>query len=142
MSQNERGFTLIELLMTLMIIAMMMLFIVPQLINLYEKQIEKQFLTVLEQDFLMLQNSSFQNYDYNRIIFREDSYSLSFAFDSSRQIRREYPKNMTINYNNTNIINFNYKGTIVNPGTLTIRSKHMNKKLVFPFGKGRFYVAE
>lgn len=142
MNKNEYGFTLIELLITLTIIAFIISLSAPFLINIFERQAEKQFITLLEQDILLLQNSSFGKYEYNRIIFRDDHYTLAFKTDREKYITRHYPKHLTLRYNNTNIINFNHKGTIVNPGTISIKSKHMNKKIVFPFGRGRFYVKE
>src|SRR5699024_347343 len=131
-----------ETLLTLTIIALFISLSAPLLMTTFEKQSEKQFLTLFEQDILYLQNESFGRNSYNRIIFREDYYTIMHDQDVERTIVRHYPEHLTISSNNTNIISFSRTGTIVNPGTISFQSKHKKNKIVFPFGKGRFYVTE
>lgn len=140
--KNERAFTLIELLITLTIITFIIAISSPLLISLIEKQTEKQFLAILEQDVLLLQNSTLNKYEYNRIIFRSDHYEVVFNNRDVKNIVRYYPKNLSISYNNTSAISFNHKGIVTNPGTALVQSDHMLIELIFPFGRGRFYVQE
>src|SRR5699024_9164033 len=96
----------------------------PILITLFEKQTEKQFLALFEQDILLLQNNTIDKYEYNRIIFRDDHYELMFNDKNIANIVRHYPIDLSLSYNNTPIISFNDTGTIINPGTLKVKSKY------------------
>lgn len=137
--KSERGFTLIELLFTLTVVAFIISLSVPFLIATFEKQKEKQFFTLLKQDILLLQNSTFRTSDYNRIFFRIDHYQIIFDSNKYESIIRQYPQHTSL-MGNTTILNFKKDGTVIDPRTITLRSKYGNKDLVFPFGKGRFYV--
>lgn len=138
---NENGLTLIELLFTLTVITFIISLSVPNLIPIFEKQEENKFITLLKQDVLLLQNYSFRNDNYHRIIFRKDHYQIVFARSEFESIIRHYPSHILLQ-GNTIILNFNKNGTVVTPRTITFKSKYGNKSIVFPFGKGRFYVKD
>lgn len=142
MIQDERGFTLIEMLITLMFIGLMIVLTLPYLIAIFEKQAEKQFFTSLEQDVLLLQNSTFRTFDYNRVIFRKDHYRLALPTDRNESINRQYPKHITLSSDHSLIVEYNHRGTVIDPSTITFRVKNRYIDIVFPFGKGRFYVNE
>src|SRR5699024_6272268 len=137
MVRIENGFTLVELLFTLSVIAIIASLSVPLLFSSIEKHSENQFLTLFEQDVFSIQNQSFGTNEYIRLIFRQDYYVIIHGNRQDENVIRNYPDHLTVSHNNSNIISFNNNGTIMNPGTISMTSKHMNKELVFPFGKGR-----
>lgn len=135
---KEDGFTLIEMLMVLGIISTLVLLAFPLQFNVLKEQEEKQFLKTLASDVLYIQQRSTLTSGMNRITFNENSYRITV--DGGPSMNRAYPKGLTIDTRTDRNITFNYNGNIKNPRTLYLVSSLNSYRMVFPFGKGRFYL--
>ncbi|CDO01904.1 ComG operon protein 4 [Oceanobacillus picturae] len=135
---KEDGFTLIEMLMVLGIISTLVLLAFPLQFNVLKEQEEKQFLKTLASDVLYIQQRSTLTSGMNRITFNENSYRITV--DGRPSMNRAYPKGLTIDTRTDRNITFNYNGNIKNPRTLYLVSSLNSYRMVFPFGKGRFYL--
>lgn len=139
---KENGFTLLEMLIVLVIWSVLILFIVPINFDTLEKQQEKEFFKTLEFDVLYAQNLSTSTTDYVRINVREDSYIIRAGNIKNEMIKRDIPEGWIIDYKRLPLISFDHNGRMKTPGNFLIKTKHSTYKIIFPFGKGRFYVVE
>jgi len=135
---NENGFTLIELLLSLSIVMMMLLLVVPISLSTLESAEEKQFFQTLEFDVLYIQSIAHE--DILTTIRFADNHYLITRGNQQGTIRRDYPKGVTINARANNIITFEHHGSVRNPRTIEIHTKHGSYRMIFPFGKGRYYI--
>ncbi|MGP4065095.1 competence type IV pilus minor pilin ComGD [Oceanobacillus sp. M65] len=135
---REDGFTLIEMLMVLGIISTLVLLAFPLQFNVLKEQEEKQFLKTLASDVSYIQQRSTLTSGMNRITFNENSYRITV--DGRPSMNRAYPEGLTIDTRTDRNITFNYNGNIKNPRTLYLVSSLNSYRMVFPFGKGRFYL--
>ena len=138
---KKNGFTLIEMLLTLSILSILFLLTIPVQSDLLTKQQEKQFIELLQQDVLFLQNqSSKHRRDEMYIRFYDDYYSI-LSWINEPYAHREYPAGWTLVANNqTRLIRFVQTGTILQPRTLVMYTPSEKIYIVFPLGKGRFYI--
>lgn len=135
---KNNGFTLIELLMALSIVSVMLLLVVPISLSLLERQQEQQFFQTLEFDILYVQ--SMAHYEtMTTLVFAEDHYRITGG-NQGGTIRRSYPKGVTIDYRTDRDITFEYHGSIRNPRTILIHTNNESYRMIFPFGKGRYYI--
>ncbi|WP_042223465.1 competence type IV pilus minor pilin ComGD [Oceanobacillus manasiensis] len=132
------GFTLIEMLVVLSMLGIMISLALPLQFKLLKEQEEIQFFSMLESDVMYIQQRSTLSADMNRITFNEESYRITS--DEQPSIIRIYPEGLTINTRNERNITFNNNGNIKNPRTLYVNSSLNTYRMVFPFGKGRFYL--
>lgn len=140
--KNKNGFTLIEMLFTLAILSILILLFVPSFNKTVQNQQVNQFLHVLQSDVLYMQNLSTGNKSDIRMIFNENHYVVTNYLSNDIFIERQYPNDVTIQTRTINYVSFNDKGTIRYPGTIQIKSRHKNYRVIFPLGKGRFYIDE
>ncbi|WP_404453415.1 competence type IV pilus minor pilin ComGD [Oceanobacillus kapialis] len=134
---KEDGFTLIEMLVVLSMLSVMALIAFPLEFRVLKEQQEKQFLNTLASDVMNIQQRSTISTGMNRITFYEDSYLVR---SEQSEIIRDYPDGLTIDTRTNRTINFNHNGNIKNPRTLFISGPIQHYRMVFPFGKGRFYL--
>ncbi|AXI09454.1 DNA transport machinery protein [Oceanobacillus zhaokaii] len=138
---NFKGFTLLEMLMVLSIMSVMLLLIVPINNNNLEKVQSTKFIEQLEYDILMIQNLSTTADDSFSIRFYNDRYSILQGMNPAFATRN-YPPGFKIDRKNYDSIKFNKNGSIINPRTIDIIVGEKKYLLVFPLGKGRFYISE
>lgn len=145
MIPRKNGFTLIEMLFVLSICSIIITLSVPLIFSTLEKQEEKRFLETFEFDVLYMQNLSIGKTDgYLRIEFYEDNYSILNGTTDETLLVRNYPKHVTVTINTWAMksISFNKNGVIKFPGNVSIVINNTEYILVFPLGKGRFYIDE
>lgn len=142
MLQTERGFTLIETLFALSILSVILLLIPKHQVEQINKLENQHFLGTLEMDVLYVQNKrSTQEISKSYILrFYPDNYSILFNY--STEIRREYPPLFSLDTPFPKDIEFSVGGVIKNPQSIFISFGEERYRIVFPFGKGRFYVEE
>lgn len=139
----EVGFTLIEQLISLMVLTIIIMLVVPIAFNRMNDINEQQFLKVLSNDILYIQNMAI-NYPetYTRIWFRENDYVIVGGYLGNVLTRRTIPDNWKITRHSLGEISFNKAGTIRQPGSLRIETPTNTYKVVFPLGKGREYIVK
>lgn len=138
---KKNGFTLIEMLFTLSILSILFLLTVPVQSELLGKQQEEQFIETLKQDVLFIQNqSSKHTRDEMYIRFYDNHYSILSGVNKPFA-ERDYPADWTlVASNQTRLLRFVQSGTVLQPRTLVMYTPSEKLFIVFPLGKGRFYI--
>lgn len=139
---NSSGFTLLEMLFSLAILMILLTITVPLVFSTIEKQTEKEFFKVFKSDVLFLQNQSIGTNQYYRLVFYDDHYKIIDSSTGESLVVRTYPNQLTVDGRLLKRISFNARGTIKQPGTMTISTEETTYRIIFPLGKGRFYIDE
>ncbi|WP_339228113.1 competence type IV pilus minor pilin ComGD [Oceanobacillus sp. FSL K6-2867] len=138
---NNQGFTLLEVLFVLVIFSIISVIFPPFQSEIIEKQKDKQFLETLEIDVLYVQNMTYLTTGENVFIrFYQDNYKIIQG--SNIITERVYPDGWNVDYRLNSDIRFNGKGTFLYPRTIHITTTYSEYRIVFQFGKGRFYIAK
>ncbi len=137
---NKNGFTLLEVLIALSILSIFVLLYPPISIDKIEKIRFQQFINVLKSDVLYTQNLSTTTESYVRLTFYSDGYKIRNG--AKVLIRRTFPKGIDIDNRQGHEILFKNSGTIVNRKKIQIKLNDAVYLIVFPLGKGGFYVEE
>nr|WP_272917072.1 competence type IV pilus minor pilin ComGD [Pontibacillus yanchengensis] len=113
---------------------------IPLSTSIYREYKEDLFLKQLKTDILSIQQDTMTEGETYSVFLKKDHYEIY----NHRLIREvPYPKGWWIEtFTSTNKIYFDVNGRIRSPGTFYIRTPTKSYKMVFPFGKGRFYVTE
>lgn len=138
----EAGFTLPELLIVLSIISILLFVAISFGDNSLENIEMNNFIEVFESDVLYIQNAALGTRKNIRIIFRDDYYVIIHEETAIADIRRNYPPQFNELFVTQRRIVFSNSGALINPSTITFMTDVNKYKLVFPLGKGRYYVAE
>lgn len=140
MPQTEQGFTLIETLFALSILSLILFLIPKQQVEQIDKLELQHFLDTLEMDVLYLQNTaSTQEIDIPYVLkFNSDNYSI--MLDRSTEIKRDYPAQFSLVTPFPKNVEFYISGVIKNPQTIRVSLAGEPYQIVFPLGKGRYYV--
>ena len=141
MDKQINGFTLIEMLFVVMILGVLIFIAVPIVIKSIERQEIKQFFAVLEADVFFIQNQALGTRQNYRIVFDEDYYII-LGDKNGNDIKRHYPTHFTQDVKINNRVTFSTQGTIIDPIKLLFKHRDTKYKIVFPLGKGRYYVEE
>lgn len=136
--RNNNGFTLIELLFVLVIVSTIALFVLPSMYRTYSKQQTKHLLQVMESDVFLIQNHTLYTLNNNRIFLDKDHYIVQ---NERNHNVRTYPHDLRL-INAATRIRFSTNGTVYDPTGYMFQDEHGTYKIVFPFGKGRFYIDE
>lgn len=137
------GFTLVELLLVLVIVSLFTLLGLRISTAALHKQYENHFFTTLTQDVRYAQNLSMNNKTADvRIHFNPISYRVVSEQKGFTSITRDLPNGWTIRTSNFTIVSFTATGSLKYSGTVYIDSPHHQFKVVFPLGKGSYYVTE
>lgn len=142
MMNKESGFTLVEMLLVLAIWSILILFIIPIDLNMLEAQQEEKFIETLAFDVLYIQSLSTTLEDHIRIQFFRDNYTVRVGTFENEMIKRQLPKGWSISYRVLPFITFDKNGRVKKPGNILIHTNSTTYRIIFPFGKGRFYVVE
>jgi competence protein ComGD len=137
--KKEKGFTLLELLITLSILMIMLLLVAPISLSTLDAAEEERFFQTLEFDVLYIQSMAHERLS-TTISFADDHYKIIRRAQEGGTIRRYYPKGITINSRISNEITFDYRGSVRNPRTIEVHTKNETYRMIFPFGKGRYYI--
>ncbi|MBP2078203.1 competence type IV pilus minor pilin ComGD [Oceanobacillus polygoni] len=139
--KTNNGFTMLEVLFVLAIFSIIIVIFPPFQLEFFEKKKDKQFLETLEIDVLYVQNMSYLTAGEDIFIrFYKDNYKV--FQDSKIILERVYPTGWAVDYRQNSDIRFNGKGTFLYPRTIHITTTYTEYRIVFQFGKGRFYIAE
>jgi|SRR5690625_306889 len=137
-NKEERGFTLVELLLTLVVLTVFLSLVLMPLNDVFKKVQVDQFFAIFEADVFHTQANVLNTVHTNRVIFDSGFYSV--VGDGGKRIYvREIPPFITI-ANRDFRIQFNINGTIIQPRTYRIYVEDDTYAIVFPLGKGRYYV--
>lgn len=137
--KNDEGFTLLEVIFALTIWTILITITVPIVMTNLDEQREKEFLKTLMSDILHVQTISHGTYNKDAsIIFNETQYVIKHR-SNIRNISRDYPMGFESEERTFNEVSFS-NGTIRKAGTVLLRSKDTNYRIIFPFGKGRGYI--
>lgn len=136
--KNSKGFTLLELLFVLTIVSIVSLLILAPMFNTVTKQQSKHLLQTLESDVFLIQNHSLHSASNNRILMNKHHYIVRYE---DKNILRTYPNDLQLTSISSRI-RFSTNGTILEPQTYLFKDSYEKYKIIFPFGKGRFYIEE
>lgn len=136
---ERNGFTLIEMLLVLTVLSILISLALPAHSSSLTKQQENQFIEVLQNDVLLIQNqASITSKERMYIRFYDDHYLVLHGRNPS-YAKRDYPDGWSLLTSNR-ILEFHLNGTVLSPRTFIMHSKKERIALVFPLGKGRFYI--
>ncbi|GIO23144.1 prepilin-type N-terminal cleavage/methylation domain-containing protein [Oceanobacillus sp. J11TS1] len=139
MLQTERGFTLLEALFALSILSVILLLIPKHQMEHMENLENEQFLNTLEMDVLYLQNTMSTQEITKPYVLRFASDSYSILLSNETIIKREFPSSVILTNPYLKDIKFSIGGVTMNPQTILMDIGGEPYRIVFPFGKGRFY---
>lgn len=138
LEQNETGFTLIEHIIALSILTIIISLIVPVSFQRLDQMNDRQFLQLFSNDLLYTQNLAFHYpLDDVRLKLNKNNYAILIGFQNRVIVQRQLPKGWEINNDEIKQISFNKLGTVLKPGTVTIRTENNHYDIILPFGKGR-----
>lgn len=136
--KNDKGFTLLELLFVLLVLSVVSVIVLPSLFQTLAKQEAKHFFQLFESDAFLTQNKSLYTPTNDRILMDRHHYVIS---GDGKVLIRNYPNDLDLTSEKIRI-RFSLSGTIVEPTTYRFISQSGIYKVIFPFGKGRFYLEE
>ncbi|WP_077596507.1 competence type IV pilus minor pilin ComGD [Oceanobacillus kimchii] len=141
MPLSKNGFTLIEVLFSLAILMVIITFFAPSQMTQLNQLKEKQFFELLKYDVLYIQSRS-RMYENERVLIRfyADEYRIIEGLNTNEV--RPYPAGLSIDTFGKREIYFNSNGTVIQPRTISVYGINKTYQLIFPLGKGRFYIAE
>lgn len=137
---NEKAFTILELLVVLVIVSSLLLLSIPSMTKSIERQQTKQFFELFKTDVFYIQNEALFSHKNIYILFEEDQYLIM----DFRKVyaKRKIPTHIEAINTKNRQIRFSNNGTLYNPATYYFTTKETTYKVIFPFGKGRFYIDE
>lgn len=139
---KKNGFTLLELLIVLSIWSVLILLVTPIAYATINSQQEEPFFELLEYDFLYMQRLSTLTKDKVDFRVRGNHYVITKDSGAKEILKREIPAGWKINMRTLLSISFDENGRVRQPITIIITTKHSEYNLVFPLGKGRYYVVK
>ncbi len=144
LKQNaSKGFTLVELLITLTIVLVILHFSITQINHVNEEQTFEQFIDTLQRDVFAMQQYTITTREMLSLHFNnsEHYYVIYKSPLEPELIRRYYDPNIKLNFTTLeNPVRFQLSGNIINPGRILATYFNDKYEIIFPLGKGRFYV--
>jgi len=138
---NEKGFTLIETLLALVITTLLFVITIPLITQSFSEYHKQNFIDILASDVQLIQNLSMGNNEFARIYLQKDHYVLYQSFTPDQVWMRNYPERLSAHTSNLQI-RFTSSGQIRDPNSIYMKYEDRDFQIIFPFGKGRFYVRE
>ncbi|MEN1970577.1 competence type IV pilus minor pilin ComGD [Lentibacillus sp. N15] len=139
---KKNGFTLLEIVFVLGIWSILLLLVVPIQFSLLDHQEENQFFQTFQSDILFLQSMAYANTKQVDLTFDQANHRYTIQFVDGDILReRTYPadwqiEERTIEKN----IAFNDRGTVKQPGVISVVTSSARYNITFPLGKGRYYI--
>lgn len=138
---NQKGFTLIEVLVVLGIKLLIILLIIPLAYENIAKTEMEVFFAELKCDVDLVQSHNYQTNDFYELTFNKKSYKL--IKNSTNQLIKEksYPGGVTVDKRVFESVIYQNNGTFRTPGRIIFKEENKRShELIFPFGKGGFYI--
>lgn len=142
MQKNQKGFTLVESLISLSISGILILATSPSLLKLYDYINLNQTLSTIQADLAYIRQNNMMvkssEQPMNLKIYRAKGYYDLISTDGSIfYARRTLPPGINvIGSSNIITITFNPLGHVEKGQTLTVKSHHFQKSIVFSIGAG------
>lgn len=141
--RHETGFTFIEVLVVLAILSLFTLIGVRMSTAVLHQQYENHFFTTLTQDVRYIQNVAMANKTATvQIYFNPTSYRVFSSHERFISFTRPLPSGWRIATSTFSIVSFTSKGSLKYSGTIYIDTPHNQFNVVFPLGKGSYYVTK
>lgn len=137
---QESAFSLIEVLVVLAIKVIMLTLIAPVIYSQITDSKLDYFFEELRSDINLVQSENYLTDDFYELTFYQESYKL--VKNSTQQLIKEnkYPDNVTIETRVFSSIVYQHNGTFKTPGRVIFYQGKKKYELIFPFGKGGFYL--
>ncbi|MFC0522629.1 competence type IV pilus minor pilin ComGD [Pontibacillus salicampi] len=142
---KSSGFTFLEMLIVLAIMGVLLTISIPMTNRLQTSYKERMFLEQFKADVLLTQQQSMTTGDHYRIILYEQERYYRLYSENNHQLIQEnhLPEDWILqSYTIDRKIQFDSNGRIRSPGTLFLRTPQSTYRIIFPLGKGRYYVKE
>lgn len=138
---KEKGFTLIEVLVVLGINLLIIMLIIPLAYKDLTQTKMDVFFAELKSDVDLAQSHNFQTDDFYELTFNKKSYKL-IENSTSRLIKeRSYPESVRVEERNFKSVIYQNNGTFKTPGRVLFKDGNKRSyEIIFPFGKGGFYI--
>ena len=139
---KQSGFTLIEVVLVMSIMLITMPLIYQRASVLREHQTIKHFELELENLIYLAQITAIAEEKIVTLHFDNERRFVTVQTDLFHEIDHlSYPNDVTVKAGTHSLtIQFNYKGSIDQAGTIMVLSPHYTYKFTFLLGQGRFYV--
>lgn len=138
---RRNGFTLLEMLFALGVLSILVFISIPLNIATLEKRQIEQFFHTFESDVLYIQNLTSSSKEPVKIRFMKDQYKIRKSNHAPLAIRH-YPEGLKMDWRKKPDLVFKESGTVINPRTIKVTTKHGTYNIVFPLGKGRCYIVK
>jgi len=146
LKQNaSKGFTLVEMLTTLFIMLIIIHVTAIQINDVNRERTFEQFIDQFQRDVFAMQQYTITNREILSLYFNtNEHYYVIYKSPLEPEItKRSYNPNIKLNFTTLdNPIRFQLSGSIINPGKILVSYDKEKYEIVFPLGKGRFYVKE
>lgn len=138
--KEASAFSLIEVLVVLAIKVIMLILIAPMIYSQLTDSKLEGFFEELRGDINLVQSENYLTDDFYELTFYEESYKL--VKNSTQQLikERRYPANVTVETRVFSSIVYQHNGTFKTPGRVVFYQGKKKYELIFPFGKGGFYI--
>lgn len=138
---KKNGYSLLEIIFVLGIWSLFILLALPIQFDILEKQEEEKFFQTFKSDLLFIQNMALANNTNIRLDFEPNHTYSIMQKTGEKLVERSIPEDWEIKRKTMQgPIKFTTDGTISNPGSFTIKTKHAEYSIIFPLGKGRCYI--
>ncbi|WP_132370415.1 competence type IV pilus minor pilin ComGD [Melghiribacillus thermohalophilus] len=145
-SLRTGGFAMLETLLVISLLSIVVTLSLPFHQSLYQKWIADEFFRTFASDILLMQKLSTTSQIPYKLMIDPDSHSYEIrkgGYGEEIIIHRRYNENIKIDLTTFRLpFSFHHTGTPLSPGSFYVQVKHDVFKVIFPFGKGRFYVTK
>jgi len=143
---NSNGFTLVEMIAVLMIWSLFIGIMITLSPSLFQKQHEDAFMEQFRADVLWVQQQTMTTRTHYSIIFipEEKTYRIlknRFYIIETRELPDDWEVSFSY-YTLDRHIRFDVSGSILESGSIQFLTPTREFRVVFPFGKARYYVLE
>lgn len=135
---KQDGFTLVELLVVLMITLSLAFFILPKLSDTLRSQEQRNFFQLFASDNLLVQSYNLYSDHQGKILLYPKRYYVDLE---EYGYHRSLPEPLSLDNPSYRIV-YSTTGSVLQPYTYRYRAEGKLYRVIFPFGKGRFYVEE
>jgi len=136
---NQQGFTLTEALISLIITGLLTSFSLPSLARLYDEFQLHQALAVLQSDLHRVRDYNMvplQSGLRKEVVIDHDNDVYELVLGSETLAKRRLPDRVSIEGSGMSRISFTSSGNISRPGSFTVNSRYLTKRVVFSIGIG------
>ncbi len=143
---NSKGFTLVEMLAVLFMWSLFIGIMITLTPSLFQKQKEENFMEQFRADVLWVQQQTMTTRTHHSILFMPEGKTYRILKNRFYIVEtRELPDDWEVSSSYASLdrhIRFDVSGSILESGSIQFLTPTKNFKVVFPFGKARYYVLE